>query len=132
MTYLPDKETFCRQAEKANLVPVFQELPGDLETPVSAFLKLRGNSPCFLLESVERGEQLGRYSFIGTNPSLIVKASLSQAEVVRQGKSQLISFNQGQDALHLVQELLSQHRVATTPCFPVLVSVRRNAGGRRW
>ena len=76
MAYLPDKETFCRQAEKANLVPVFQELPGDLETPVSAFLKLRGNSPCFLLESVERGEQLGRYSFIGINPSLTLKASL--------------------------------------------------------
>jgi len=118
MHYLPDKETFCRQAEKANLVPVFRELPGDLETPVSAFLKLRGNSPCFLLESVERGEQLGRYSFIGINPSLTLKASLRQAEVVRQGKPQIISFNQGQDALHLVQELLSQHRVATNPGLP--------------
>jgi anthranilate synthase component 1 len=118
MLYLPDKDTFCREAEKANLVPVFRELPGDLETPVSAFLKLQGNSPCFLLESVERGEQLGRYSFIGTNPSLTLKASLLQAEVVRQGKSEFISLNQGQDALHLVQELLSQHRVAAASGLP--------------
>jgi anthranilate synthase component I len=49
------------------------DIPGDLDTPVSAFLKLRAFEPCFLLESVEGGERLGRYSFIGFGPRLEVR-----------------------------------------------------------
>jgi anthranilate synthase component I len=49
--------------------PVIRELPADLETPVSIYLKLAGHSPSFLLESVTGGEQLARYSFIGVHPS---------------------------------------------------------------
>jgi anthranilate synthase component 1 len=52
-----------------NLVPVVRELPADLETPVSVYLKLAGRGPSFLLESVTGGEQVARYSFIGVNPS---------------------------------------------------------------
>ena len=66
---------------QGNLVPVFRELPADLETPVSVFLKLARTPPCFLLESVERGEQLGRYSFIGTNPYLVVQTSQDEGIV---------------------------------------------------
>ena len=51
-----------------NLVPVYREVTADLETPVSAFLKVRTGKYAFLLESVQGGEQLARYSFIGTNP----------------------------------------------------------------
>ncbi len=53
---------------KANLVPVYREIVADLETPVSAFLKLNRGGYSFLLESVEGGERIGRYSFIGTEP----------------------------------------------------------------
>jgi len=52
-----------------NLIPVVRELPADLETPVSVYLKLAGQRPCFLLESITGGEQIARYSFIGVNPS---------------------------------------------------------------
>jgi len=52
-----------------NLVPVIRELPADLETPVSVYLKLSGSEPSFLLESVTGGEHVARYSFIGVNPS---------------------------------------------------------------
>jgi len=56
-----------------NLVPVYYEIMADLETPVSAFLKVARGNYSFLLESVEGGEQLARYSFIGTEPSLVLK-----------------------------------------------------------
>ena len=65
-----------------NLIPVVRELPADLETPVSAFLKLRGpadapdRSPAFLLESAEQGQRVGRYSFIGVHPRKVVRWSL--------------------------------------------------------
>jgi anthranilate synthase component 1 len=55
-----------------NLVPVYREIRADLETPVSAYLKIARGNYSFLLESVEGGERLARYSFIGTEPSLII------------------------------------------------------------
>ncbi|MDA8096228.1 MAG: anthranilate synthase component I [Clostridia bacterium] len=58
-------------AETYNLIPVHREVLVDTETPISIFLKLLDRKPCFLLESVEGGEALGRYSFIGLNPSWI-------------------------------------------------------------
>ncbi len=53
----------------SNLIPILRELPADLETPVSVYLKLAGEGPSFLLESVSGGEQVARYSFIGVQPS---------------------------------------------------------------
>ena len=64
-----------RQLKKyGNLVPVYHEIMADLETPVSAYLKIARGNYSFLLESVEGGEHIARYSFIGTEPSLILKA----------------------------------------------------------
>jgi len=54
---------------QGNTIPVYRKLPADLETPVSVYLKLRGEGPSFLLESVERAEQVGRYSFVGVDPA---------------------------------------------------------------
>ncbi|PJF34046.1 MAG: anthranilate synthase component I, partial [Phototrophicales bacterium] len=55
--------------ERGDLVPVYRTLLADLETPVSVYMKLaQAGQPAFLLESVEGGEQVGRYSFIGVNP----------------------------------------------------------------
>ncbi|MGE0601309.1 MAG: anthranilate synthase component I [Dehalococcoidia bacterium] len=58
---------------EGNLVPIFREVPADLETPVSAFLKVQTGAYSFLLESVEGGERLARYSFIGTQPYRVLK-----------------------------------------------------------
>jgi anthranilate synthase component 1 len=60
-----------------NLIPVTHSFIEDCETPVSAFLKLRGDGPAFLLESAEQGQQVGRYSFIGWRPKRIVRWSLA-------------------------------------------------------
>ncbi len=104
-----------------NLVPVFKELPADLETPVSVFLKLGKTPPCFLLESVEKGEQLGRYSFIGTNPYLVVQTSREEGVIRHKQKVSQVTLGispKGPDPLHLVQSLLAQHRVARVPGLP--------------
>lgn len=68
MNVLPTREEFHRLAAEHTVVPVWTELLADLETPVAAYLKLVGDAPGFLLESVEHGERWSRYSFVGWNP----------------------------------------------------------------
>src|SRR2546423_5237695 len=70
MNYAPDLAGVQRLATTGsnNLAPVYRDVPADLETPVSAFLKVARGDYSFLLESVEGGERLARYSFIGTEP----------------------------------------------------------------
>jgi anthranilate synthase component 1 len=66
--YYPTLAEVKKLKDKGNLIPVYRELVADLETPVSAFLKINRGGNSFLLESVEGGERLARYSFIGTEP----------------------------------------------------------------
>ncbi len=78
----PDFDTVVSLAEGAGLVPISRAILGDTETPVSAYLKIRPKSPySFLLESVEGGENIGRYSFLGVSPFLSFRASGNQIEV---------------------------------------------------
>ena len=85
---LPDLQTFLANAELGNIVPVYKTVMADLETPVSAYLKVAEGRPySFLLESVEGGERLGRYTYLGADPFLIVRAQGERLEVVRDGKT---------------------------------------------
>jgi anthranilate/para-aminobenzoate synthase component I len=73
-------DEYERLSGGGGLVPVFREIPGDLLTPVSAFLALRGRSErAFLLESVAGGENVARYSFVGRDPVATVEARLGDA-----------------------------------------------------
>ncbi|HTL66328.1 MAG TPA: anthranilate synthase component I [Lacunisphaera sp.] len=74
MEVSPTREEFLRLSRLGNVVPVRADLLADLETPVSAFAKLRGSGPAFLLESVEGGENVSRFSFIGCNPRKVFSA----------------------------------------------------------
>ncbi|MFQ6070396.1 MAG: anthranilate synthase component I [Candidatus Aminicenantales bacterium] len=67
--------------KKTKLKPLFKEIGVDLETPVSAFLKLQSVGARFLLESVEKGEKLGRYSFIGLNPSAVLTINRNSIKI---------------------------------------------------
>lgn len=114
-------ETLHNDSRQGNLIPVVRELPADLETPVSVFLKLGKRAPSFLLESVERGEQLGRYSFIGTNPYLQVQTSGDEGLVRNSQGTKRVALGRtgkGPDPLHLVQSLLSRYGVAQAPGLP--------------
>ena len=70
----PDFKTFSKLAKKGNLVPVYTELLADLETPVSSFLKIYNSDYAYLLESVESQEKVSRYSFLSSEPSMVIKS----------------------------------------------------------
>ncbi|MEK6590965.1 MAG: anthranilate synthase component I [Nitrospinota bacterium] len=72
--YYPSYELFKEKAKEGNLIPVYREILADLETPVSAFLKISDGEYSYLLESVEGGEKWARYCFLGSNPSIVFKS----------------------------------------------------------
>jgi anthranilate synthase component 1 len=72
----PGLDEVCELAREHNLVPLLHTYIADCETPVSAYLKLRGNGPSFLLESAEQGQRVGRWSFLGFRPRATIRMSL--------------------------------------------------------
>src|ERR1700757_3795964 len=84
--YSPTLESFLKLATQGNLIPVTRRILADFETPLSAYLKIRGQNESFLFESVEGGEHLGRYSFVGCNPRAVIKQTGGRVEVVEGGE----------------------------------------------
>jgi len=84
--YSPMPDEFLKLAAQGNLIPVTRRVLADFETPLSAYLKIRGQGESFLFESVEGGEHLGRYSFVGCNPRAVIKQTGNQVEVIENGK----------------------------------------------
>src|SRR5258708_32667222 len=104
-----DYKEFSRLAREATLVPVVKSVMADLLTPVSAFLAIsRGEKEAFLLESVERGEHIGRYTFLGAHPYMQL-STLGQEVFVERGKRP--ELRQG-NVFQIAKELLQQHRPA--------------------
>ncbi len=90
----------------ANLAPVFRDVAADLETPVSAYLKVARGEHSFLLESVEGGERIARYSFIGTEPYRVLRCGPYE------------SASEGADPLREIEEELSRYRLAHPQGLP--------------
>src|SRR5436189_3160662 len=86
--YYPTLQEFKALAAQGNLVPVTRRLLADIETPLSAYRKIRGTGESFLFESVEGGEHLGRYSFVGCNPRAVVRQTQDRVEIIENGKVQ--------------------------------------------
>ena len=84
--YSPTPDEFLKLAASGNLIPVTRRILADIETPLSAYRKIRGQGESFLFESVEGGEHLGRYSFVGCNPRAVIKQTGNRVEVVENGK----------------------------------------------
>jgi anthranilate synthase component 1 len=110
----PTKTEFLSRAREGNLIPVVCDLPADLDTPISAFLKLRGGGEAYLLESVEGGEKLGRYSFIGVGPVVRLRAYGRQVEVWRREGA----YAAEADPLEVARELLAGYRPVAHPGLP--------------
>lgn len=121
----PDPETFRSLAADYTVVPVFCEMLGDLETPVSAFLKLRGDRS-FLLESVVHGEQWGRFSFLGRDPLFVLVSRAgrvggpSRVEVEGDLPEAAESVRDCEDPLEAIEEILRIHRTPALTGLPPL------------
>ncbi len=111
----PDYKEFSRLARTATLVPVAKTVAADLRTPVSAFLSIAAQEPnAFLLESVEGGEKIGRYTFLGARPYMILTARGRQITLERRGKKQ----QQEGDVFKVLDGLLREHTPAHVAGLP--------------
>src|SRR5215831_11223970 len=110
MEILPGGSAFAARYAAGEAQLVWTTLVGDLETPVSAFLKLAGGKPySFLLESVEGGAVRGRYSIIGLDPDLIFRAQGARAEINRTAQSKPDAFEAcKQPSLAALRELVAE------------------------
>jgi anthranilate synthase component 1 len=111
----PSYREFCQLAKQGNLVPVYQELLMDLETPLSFFKRLERDKYAFLLESVEGSERWARYSFLGTRPERIFKARGKQVEIVEHGNSRKLTSDA---PLKILEQLLEGYRPVTVAGVP--------------
>ncbi len=108
-------EQFTELATRGTMVPVCREVMADLLTPVSAFLKIAENSShAFLLESVEGGERIARYSFLGKDPFLVLRSERGDTRVERAGARELRS----EPFLDALRDLLARHRSPAVPGLP--------------
>jgi len=111
----PDFKEFSRLARESTLVPVIKSVTADLLTPVSAFLAVAANEPnCFLLESVERGEQIGRYTFLGARPYMQIQSRGTRITIQRGSKREQRSGN----VIDIVKEIFRQHHPAEIAGLP--------------
>ena len=111
----PSRKDFVALARKHTLVPVYRTLVADLETPVSAFLRAAWRErECFLLESVEGGEQVGRYTFIGLNPYKRIVARGRQIDITETGRTTRIEG----DIFQVLRDALGGHKPARIAGLP--------------
>ena len=137
--YLPTQDEFVKLAAQGNLIPVTRRLLADFETPLSAYRKIRGQGESFLFESVEGGEHLGRYSFVGCNPRAVIKQTGNRVEVIENGRGvetfsitpslrpspptgeRVAKRGEGaavRDGLEVIERVLKKYRAVPLPGLP--------------
>lgn len=105
-------EEFERETARGNVVPVTRTVLADLQTPLGAFLRVAGDSPYgFLLESIEGGERLARYSFVGANPWLIARGRGETTAVQQHGEQRTVN----QNAIEFLRDAFRGKKLARRP-----------------
>ncbi len=126
--FSPKLEEFTQLAQQGNLIPVVCRILADYETPLSAYRKLRGQGESFLLESIEGGDTVGRYSFVGCNPRAIIRQTGSSVDVIEHGKV-AETFHVSptpdrenkfavRDGLEVVERMMKRFKPVTMPGLP--------------
>lgn len=103
--FFPTSDQFRNLVSKGNLIPVYREIMADMDTPVSAFKKLDDGKFSYLLESIEGGEKWGRYSFLGSTPSVIIRSKGSMVEIIDNG---VTTRQEAANPLTCIRKLLEQ------------------------
>lgn len=111
----PDFQEFNEKTKEGNLIPVYKEILADIETPLSAFLKLKGKIG-FLFESVVGGEKWARYSFIGSNPSVTIEGKGRNLIIKRGSQKEKIRFKK--DPLEIISAELKKYKPVIMPGLP--------------
>ena len=116
MDYYPNRQEFRRLAKKGNLIPVCREILADMETPVSAFRKIADHEYSYLLESVEGGEKLARYSFLGSGSEFVFKSKGNKIEIIKGGKKETTTVKG--DPLQALKEIMSGYKPVISKGLP--------------
>ena len=107
--YYPTLEDFREEAKLGNTIPVYRSILADMETPVSAFYKLMPDNYAFLLESVEGGENIARYSFLGSQPSVLFYSKGHQVTIEYLEKGETV-VQESEDPLRVLEELMQNYQ----------------------
>ncbi|MCX7015180.1 MAG: anthranilate synthase component I [Candidatus Sumerlaeota bacterium] len=118
-TIHPSREEFRKRSANGNLVPVWREVLADMETPVSAFRKLGDSDYAFLLESVEQGEKIGRYSFLGADPKILFKSKGAEVQIHYLPDDE--DFCASDAPLDELRGFMSRYRPVADPALPPFV-----------
>ena len=113
--YYPDKEEFMKLSKKGNLIPVYAEILADFETPLSAFAKIDKSEYSFLLESIEGGEKIARYSFLGSSPSLVFSSKGNKITLSEPGKKKDFTVK---DPIEELKKLLAGYKFVNVKGLP--------------
>ncbi|MCK5237137.1 MAG: anthranilate synthase component I [Deltaproteobacteria bacterium] len=114
-THFPSKEEFISHAEASNVIPVYREVLSDMDTPVSAFMKIDDGKDAFLLESVEGGEKWGRFSFLGVAPRAVIRSKGDITEIIEDGVEREVTG----DPLETLKNFMSKFKVAKVDGVPM-------------
>src|SRR4030042_843663 len=105
---IPSLEDFKKLASQGNLIPLFEEIHFDWETPISAFRKIDDGKFSFLLESVEGGKKWGRYSFLGSGPSYLLRSKGEIFEILKNGE--ILKRGKVKDPLGALENFLANYK----------------------
>ncbi|MFM2294554.1 MAG: hypothetical protein RLZZ350_967 [Verrucomicrobiota bacterium] len=118
--FTPSLEEFLKLATKGNLIPVTRRILADFETPLSAYRKISGQGESFLFESVEGGEHIGRYSFVGCNPRAVIRQDGQHIQVFENGRvieSEVVGKTV-KDGLEVIERVMKKYRAVDVPGLP--------------
>ena len=115
--YYPTLADFREEAKSGNTIPVYRSILADMETPVSAFYKLMPDNYAFLLESVEGGENVARYSFLGSQPSVLFHSKGHQVTIEYLEKGETV-VQEYEDPLRALEELMQNYQPVDSEELP--------------
>jgi anthranilate synthase component 1 len=111
-----EREFEVLAAQGYNLIPVWREIAADLETPVGAFLKVARGDYAFLLESVHGGEKWGRYTFLGSEPAMVLRGRGGRLDLTRPGRS--VEVRSVKSPLEGLRDEMRRFRAYQSPDLP--------------